>query len=201
MGKALNFGSFYGFIRINVCLLGKSWHRSPSTMVKTQQPAKKNPGGRPPKYSEPSRPVTVTLPESTLTGLKVIDPDRSQAIVKLTQSALRQGPNPQPLVEIVEMASNTGLLVIGPSMALKKIPFLHFIEVAPARFLLAMDPGNDFKTLEISIHDIIDEVPEEDVRERQMLVELLENIKKVRKSDRVSMAEILFVSLDHKRAK
>jgi hypothetical protein len=156
-------------------------------------------GGRPPKFDEPSRPVTLTLPESTIEGLQLIDPDRSRAIVKLTKGALRQGKFSQPLVDIVEMAANTGLLIVGPSAALRRIPFLHLVEVAPARFLLAMEPGNDFKTLEIAIHDTLDEVDSDDKRERGLLMELLQNIKRLRQGRRVSMAEILLVTLERKR--
>ncbi len=168
-------------------------------MKKILHREKKGSGGRPPKFDEPSRPVTLTLPDSTLQDLKLIDADRSQAIVKLTKAALRQSKHAQPLVDIVEMAANTGLLIIGPSAALKRIPFLHLVEVAPARFLLAMEPGNDFKALEIAVHDILDDVHKDDTRERGLLTELLQNIKRLRKGKRVSMAEILLVSLESKR--
>lgn len=103
------------------------------------------------------------------------------------------------MVEIVEMAANTGLLVVGPSDALRRIPFLHLVEVAPARFLLALDPGNDFKTLEIAIHDVLEDVPQSEVRERELIRQLLEQMRDVRKTERVSMAEILFVKLREKR--
>lgn len=160
--------------------------------------AKKSVGGRPPKYAGPSRPITVTLPESTLKGLEHIHPDRGKAIVKLTEAALRTAPGSQPLVEIVEMAANTGLLIVGPSKTLRRIPFLHLVEVAPGRFLLALDSGNDFKNLEIAIHDVLEDVPESEARERELIRLLLERIRHVRKSERVSMAEILFVKLKEK---
>lgn len=159
---------------------------------------KKSAGGRPPKYSGPSRPITVTLPETTLRGLQHIHQDRGQAIVKLTEAAMRQTPAGPPMVEIVEMATNTGLLLVGPSEVLRRIPFLHLVEVAPARYLLALDPGNDFKTLELAIRDVLDEVPNEDERERELIGQLLEKISQVRRSESVSMAEILFVKLKEK---
>lgn len=159
---------------------------------------RKGVGGRPPKFTEPSRPITLTLPESTLEGLRLIDEDRGQAIVKLTQQALRSGDSAQPQVEIMEMAANIGVLIIGPSSALRRIPFLHLVEVAPARFLLALDPGNDFKNLEIAIHDVLEDVPENDERERALIAQLLQHIRNVRKNSRVRMAEILFVNIgDH----
>ena len=59
------------------------------TLRDDAEPDKKNGGGRPPKFDEPSRPITLTLPESTLEGLRQIDADRGQAVVKLTRGALR----------------------------------------------------------------------------------------------------------------
>ncbi|MEZ0273323.1 MAG: hypothetical protein ACAH88_00345 [Roseimicrobium sp.] len=156
-------------------------------------------GGRPPKFDEPSRPITITLPESTLRGLERIDADRGRAIVRLTQDALREQAPEQPLVEILEMAPNTGLIVVGPSMTLQRIPFLHLVEVSPTRFLIALDAGNDYRALELAVRDILEEVPAAEVRERTLLHELLEMTKKLRQSERVSMAEILLVKLDRKR--
>lgn len=157
--------------------------------------AKKNPGGRPRKFREPSRPITVTLPDSVLRQLHSIDPDRAQAIAKVTRATVRADKNSAELVEIAEMMSNTGLIVIGPSQALRKIPFLHLIEVAPARYLLALDSGNDFKNLELAINDVMDELPEEEAHERELITQLIAHIRRLRKSNRVSMAEILFVNL------
>ena len=160
--------------------------------------SRKSVGGRPPKFSGPSRPVTLTLPESTLEALKQIHADRGQAIVKLTEAALRSGAASQSHVEIVNMADKIGLLVVGPSEVLRRIPFLHLVEVAPARFIMAMDPGNDFRVLELALQDALEDVPESDERERELVSQLLEQIRVLRKSARMRMAEILFVELGHK---
>jgi hypothetical protein len=165
-------------------------------MLSDQDVGKKKSGGRPAKFAEPSRPVTVTLPESTLKGLQHIDPDRGLAIVKLTQAALGKEGNGQPLVEIVEMASKTGLLVIGPSKFVKQIPFLYLVEIAPVRYLLALEPGHDFTSLEIALNDLLEVIPASEVRDRELIEQLLGHIKKLRKSERVSLAQVLFVKLD-----
>ena len=159
---------------------------------------KKASGGRPPKFNEPSRPVTLTLPDSTLEGLKSIHPDRAQAVVKLANDALGQGQAPRPLVEIVRVADNTGLLVIGPCRSLAKVPFLQLVEVAPSRYLLALKAGNSFSALELAIQDLLEELSAGEVRERELLLHLLENVKKLRRAERVSTAEILFVRLEGK---
>src|SRR4051794_29904170 len=157
----------------------------PSRSIKLKTPASapgikpalpKPAGGRPPKYAGPSRPITVTLPESTLEGLRHIHADRGQAIVKLTEAAMRSSPISQSQVEVVQMADNTGLLVVGPSKVLRRISFLHLVEVAPARFLLAMDPGNDYRALEIALRDVLEEVAKDDARERELVEQLLAQI-------------------------
>jgi hypothetical protein len=171
---------------------------TPDAHAPRKQPAKRRPaGGRPPKFGVPSRAITLTLPEETLTDLLKIDRDRSQAIVKLTKSALGkdESPSPRPMVEVVEMVADIGLLVVGPSALLRRIPFLHLVEVSAGRYLMALAPGNDVKSLEIALTDMVDDLPERDERERALLTELLGNLRKLRKKDRVSMAELLFVSL------
>ncbi len=162
-------------------------------MRSDQLTEKKKIGGRPPKFAEPSRPVTLTLPESTLTDLEQISPDRSRAIVELTKKALPTGRTAEALVEIVEMAKNTGLVVIGPSKVLRKMSFLRLVEVAPLRYLLAFEHGHNFHSLEIAVTDALDD--EQEKRECELLTQLLHHIKGLRKSQRVSMAEILVVRL------
>lgn len=151
-------------------------------------------GGRPPKFAEPSRPVTVTPPESTLLDLRLISPDRSRAIVKMTKKVRREDGTDKPLVEVVEMAKDRGLVIVGPSEALRRIPFLRFVEIAPARYLLAVDQGHNFHSLEVAIVDLLEDAQDRG-REFQLMTELLNRIKGLRRAKRVSRAEILFVSL------
>ena len=155
----------------------------------------KKPGGRPPKFNGPSRPVTLTLPETILKTLRHFDPDRARAIVKATEAAASGGKPRSPGVEVVEMMAGKGLLVVGPCEALRRIPFLHLVEVAPLRFILALDSGHDFKMLELSIRDVLDELPEDRDEERALITELLQKIGGLRKADRVRMAEILLVQM------
>ncbi len=158
--------------------------------------SKSKSGGRRPPFDGACRPVTVTLPESTLQGLSQVDPDRGRAIVKLTEARLGAGDGTSRLVEVVEMAEKTGLLVVAPSQALRRIPFLHLVEVATSRFILALEPSHDFQTLEIAVLDLLDDVTEYDRRERDLLSQLLEQIRRMRQTGRISMAQILFVRMD-----
>jgi hypothetical protein len=152
----------------------------------------KRSGGRPRKFSEPSRPITLTLPERTLLELQRINADLGRAIVKLASWALPTGGKGKPLVEIRKTSEDVGIIVVGPSRALSQIPFLHLIEVAPARYLLALDFGHDFKSLEIAISDVLEDVPQSDTQERELMMQLRQHIKHLRRSERMSRAEILF---------
>lgn len=167
-------------------------------MTTTQKPETKNAGGRPPKFDQPSRPITVTLPDSTLKALQEIHPDRGRAIVRLATDAMSRGHTSRPLVEVVDVAAKTGVLIIGPCEPLRNISFLHLVEVAPGRFLLALAPGNDFKNLELAVHDVLEDLPQDDSRNRELIQLLLANIRSLRKAEKVSMAEILLVSTSSK---
>lgn len=151
--------------------------------------------GRPRKFEEPSKVITLTLPESTLRDLEQLDPDRARAIVQAVRKAMSARSAVTPDVDVVEMVPGTGLIVIGASRLLKRIPYLHLVEIAPGRFLLAMDPGHDFKALEVAIRDLFEEVPGMEAREKHLLEQLLDRIRTERRGERVRMAEILFVRL------
>src|SRR5262245_21906986 len=98
----------------------------------------KKPKGRPPKFSESRRPVTVTLPESTLARLTAINPDRARAIVKAVGTAVAVSGKHQKQVEVVEVSPGVGIILVGPSRYLKRIKWLRLVEVAPMRYLLTI---------------------------------------------------------------
>jgi hypothetical protein len=151
-------------------------------------------GGRPPKFQEPRHPVTMTLPKRILDQLAQIDPDRTRAVVKVTEavSGARQGVF-KP-VELVEMAPGQSLIVVGPSQALKQIPWLATIEITPARYLLAIPSGTPIEALEVALRDLYnDPALKNNERECAILLELLNLIGQQRRSRRMSKAEILII--------
>lgn len=153
----------------------------------------KSRSGRPPKFAEPRRPVTVTLPERTLRELELIHPDRARAIAKAASALAGDVSGVRPDVEEVELSPGQRLLVVGPSRYLQQVPGLHLVEISPGRHLLAFPSGMPVDTLEISIMDLIETVPAGQDRELRMLKHLLSIIRSSRRTRRVSKAEILFV--------
>lgn len=150
--------------------------------------------GRPPKFAEARRPVTVTLPERTLRQLETIDADRARAIVKATEASLRGKDGDGPLVATVDVAKGQAMIVVGPSRSLRAIPWLRMVEIAPARHLLAIPSGTAVDSLEVAILDKAESEAVDDPYERTLLMELYAVLRSCRQRQSLSKAEILFVS-------
>lgn len=130
--------------------------------------------------------------------MQAIDADRGRAIVKLAKNEANKSGGEQPLVEILEMAHNTGLVVIGPAPSLKKISFIQLVEVAPSRYLLALSPGHGFPELEIALNDLLGELGTGQARDRELVSQLLGYFRSYRRSESVSTAQILLLRLQPK---
>jgi hypothetical protein len=152
----------------------------------------RNVGGRPRKFADESRPITVTLPIQTLERLGAIDRDRARAIVKATDSVSGGSVTHQP-IEIVQVLPGLGIILVGPSRYLGKIDFLKLVEVAPRRFLLVIPSGTMTDSLEIALGDVMERIPERETQERKLMSDLLLLLRRFRRSNKVSKAEILFV--------
>jgi hypothetical protein len=159
---------------------------------------KRSRGGRPPKFAEPRRPVTLTLPERTLRRLETLDPDRARAIVTATDAACGEASEAAP-VEIVEVAPGKGILLVGPSRTLRSIPWLILAEIAPRRYLLTVTPGTPVEGLEIALLDLLQEVPAAEERERAILEELAKHLRALRRERKIEKAEMLFVPIPRRR--
>ena len=156
----------------------------------------KHPGGRPPKFTESRRPITITLPERTLKLLETIDKDRAKAIVKSVDAISFTGEN-HPLVEVLEVAPGLGMIFIAPCPSLCSVNFLKLIEITPARYLISITTGTPTDSLELGIQDLLDELPQnaDKEREREILSQLLKIVKSIRKNHKITKSEILFVNL------
>jgi len=155
-----------------------------------------NRSGRPPKFREPRHPVTMTLPERILDQLAEIDPDRSRAVVKVTEAVLGIDQRHFKPVELVEMAPGKFLIVVGPSKALKNIYWIKLIEIARTRYLVTFPSGTPIEALEVALRDLFRN-PElkKNKREIAVLKELLNLIGHQRRAQRLSKSEILIIDV------
>ena len=138
--------------------------------------------------------MTVTLPERTLTRLQEIDPDRARAIVNAVDMASGVTASESEDIEVVEIRKGIGYILVRSAVALQSIPRLTLLEVTPGRYLLAMPIGTAIESLEVSILDLLEHLPETEERDRRMLLRLRGLFKKQRRRKTVSKAEILFVA-------
>lgn len=165
-------------------------------MSQTPEKSKQKIPGRPRKFAEASRPVTVTLPHRTLQLLRSVHHDRAQAIATVTDWATREDRD--AFVDIVEVQGSQAVIVVGPSRCLTGIPWLRLVEIAPARFLLVIPSGTAIETLEVAVLDLLDSLSDDDEYERALLTKLRDVLTSQRRTERVSKAEILL--LDRSRA-
>jgi hypothetical protein len=149
--------------------------------------------GRPHKFREPCRPVTVTLPESTLARLAKIDPDRGKAIVKAANAVILADADDASLPELVEAAPGLSVILVGPSRCLRRIEWLRMIEVAPLRYLLTIPPGMPVDSLELAVIDVMESEEAQDPWEQAVLQRLRQLIASLRRGSEVSKAEVLLV--------
>ncbi len=157
-----------------------------------QLQAKKNCRGRPPKFREPRRPVTMTLPERILDRLSQIDKDRSRAVVKVTEVVSMAGNEHLKPVELVEISPGKSLIVVGPCQILRAVPWVKLIEIAPARYLVTIPSGTAIEVLEVALCDLSHNPDlKENEWEGTVLHELLNLIGHQRRARRLSKEEIL----------
>ena len=152
---------------------------------------KKIKSGRPPKFRGPSRPVTVTLPESTLARLASIDTDRARAIVKATDAAMPLDAKRQKQVDLVEVSPGLAIIIVGPSQLLRKIKWLRLVEVSPMRFLLSIPLNTSIDSLELAIIELLEDAKPD--WEHSLLIQLRDLMRRLRRRGELSKAEMLFV--------
>lgn len=159
---------------------------------------KRKPSGRPPKFEEASRPITVTLPERILQQLAALHGDRARAIVKATTLAIGFSPEERPLVDVVEVRPNESVIIVGPSRRLLEISWLRLVEIAPARHLLVLPTGTAIEQLEVAIDDLLERLAPNEKYERELLTELHRLLRQRRRQQDVSKAEILLLRTEKK---
>jgi hypothetical protein len=151
--------------------------------------------GRPPKFEEPSGPVTVTLPKRVLEQLRTIDGDRAKAIVKAVEAIVDSGETGSRNVYVVEMAHGTGVVVVPPNRSLRSIPWLKMIELTPTQYLIALVPDTPIEKLEVALLDLMQDAKKAAPEDVPMLEALVERIGDLRRRRKLSVAQILFVDI------
>src|SRR5262245_20890107 len=126
------------------------------------QPADVTPRrGRPRKFMQPSRAVTLTLPENVIAALEAIDHDLSRAVVRVAQREV--GKRPHPPAELVTFGSR-GVIVVSPTRTLELRTGVLLIPLSDGRALISFDESMTPARLELKIEDELEDraLPAED---------------------------------------
>lgn len=154
----------------------------------------KKPSGRPRKFEGPSRVVTLTLPEHTLTQLAQINEDRAKAIVIATEMAAPSKEASSTTVELIDVGQNLALITVPYCEPLQRIKELTLIQISPSRYLLISLTGTPLANIEVSILDQLEHLDRENVRDREILEGVLSHWRSFRKSSRLNTAELIVFS-------
>ena len=153
-------------------------------------------GGRPAKFAEPSRPVTMTLPDRILERLAEIGEDRAKAVVKAVESALGGGAARREPVAELAIAPDESLLTVVRCPRLAAVPWVTLVEIAPGRHLISLRDGVPVEKLEVALEDLLDGADGADEAERRVLRILLDRIRTPRRNRAVRTEQIVGVRTD-----
>ena len=109
--------------------------------------------GRPPKFTRPSRTITVTLPDDVLEALAGFDSDIGRAIVRLAMSV--GSKHHHAGVEVATFGSRA-VIVVNPTRALSGMTGVELVPLADGRSLIALDDEMSEPQFELAVRDALD---------------------------------------------
>lgn len=153
--------------------------------------------GRPRKFAEPSRAVTLTLPEAVITTLTAIDQDLSRAVARLAQPEVAKLPHPP--AEVVAFGQRA-VIVVTPTRTLEQRTGVVLVPLPDGRALISFDGAMTPEGLELLIQDALDDhdLPDADGR---VFEEVRSVLKRARQGDGVSLRrqQIMVLEFNNRR--
>lgn len=151
--------------------------------------------GRPRKFTAPSRPVTLTLPDHVIDALTALDPDLSRAVVRLAQPMLADAPHPP--VELATFGRHS-VIVVNPSRTLKQRTGVELLHLPDGRALISFDQPTTIPGLELTIKDALEDRGLTPV-DRAMFEAIGNILKSARRSDKVVLLQRNVIVLETRR--
>ena len=134
--------------------------------------------GRPRKFAEPTRAVTITLPESVLSTLSSVHQDISRAIVHLTE---RRQRHKHPLAELVAFGRNA-VITVRPTPSLEKRADVQLVPLPDGRALISFAQAQTIAELELRLDDALEDasLPADDRELFEAIVRILKDARRSR---------------------
>ena len=141
--------------------------------------------GRPRKFAGPSRAVTLTLPESTISTLSAVDADLSRAIVRLAQK--QSSKRAHKAAELATFGRHA-VIVVRPTPTLKQRTGVDLVPLPDGRALISFDRPTTIEGLELTIADALDD-PRLDRPDRAVFEAIGDILRTARRSNDVAMLQ------------
>ena len=153
--------------------------------MKAQAAPMRSRRGRPRKFAGPSRAVTLTLPESTISTLSAVDADLSRAIVRLAQ---KQSPKRAHKAAELATFGRHAVIVVRPTPTLKQRTGVDLVPLPDGRALISFDRPTTIEGLELTIADALDD-PRLDRPDRAVFEAIGDILRTARRSNDVAMLQ------------
>jgi hypothetical protein len=152
--------------------------------------------GRPRKFTAPSRPVTVTLPEHIIDALTALDADLGRAIVRLAQPLVADQPHAP--AELATFGRHS-VIVVNPSRSLEKRTGVELLHLPDGRALISFDQPMTIPGLELLITDALDDT-RLSAEDRAIFEAIGDILKTARRSDHIVLLQRNVIVLETRRA-
>jgi hypothetical protein len=115
----------------------------------------RRPRGRPRKFDEPSRVVSLTLPESVIASLTDMHGDLAHAVTRLARKVGERARRRKP-AELV-MFGRRATISVRPSRTLARRLEVELVPMPDGRALIAFDAPQTLAEFELRLHDALDD--------------------------------------------
>jgi hypothetical protein len=153
--------------------------------------ALRRPRGRPRKFDEPTRVVTLTLPESVIDGLSRIHADLGRAVVGLVD---KRNATARPAAELVVFGSRA-VISVRPSASLERRLGIELVPLPDGRALISFDTPQSVADLELRLHDTLEE-PDLGGDDRRVFEAIRDILRDARRSKDVSLVRRNIIVLE-----
>ena len=140
--------------------------------------------GRPRKFDEPTRVVSLTLPESLIASLADVHSDLGLAVARLASQQV-EVKAPRPSAELVVFGKRA-VISVRPTDALERRLGVDLVPLADGRALIALDTPVSLADLELRIADSIEDGALS-ADERELFETLRDILRDARRSSDVAL--------------
>lgn len=140
--------------------------------------------GRPRKFPEASRTVTLTLPESVIATLSAIHHDLSRAVVGLTRRDTRDMRANRKAADLL-VFGRRAVITVRPTPSLEQAG-VQLVPLPDGRALIAFDDATSLSALQLSMADALDD-GSLSTEEKAVYEKMSEILREARQSGDISL--------------